>query len=140
MAYREGPIGGSVPDTKIVIGDAADGTSSNATPENAIASAGSDVHQVKIDCTLNPGEDVYTRFYDSAAPTVGTDDAVLVLKGLKGQVVTYDLYNITHGASPVISGIDFATQISVATVTNRGGTGGADNPTGIVIVTILLKQ
>lgn len=131
MAWREGPLGGSVADTKIVIPE------STADPANDLSEDNPKLYHAEIDCTLNPGEDTYTRFFASEAATVGTDDATLVLWGIKGRILTYDLIVI---ASQAWTGVNFTPGLSVATVTNRGGTGGADSPTGIVKVTLLLAK
>jgi hypothetical protein len=96
------------------------------TPQNDIHEAGAQVYGVDIDCLQNPGEDVYVKFYDNAAPTVGTTDAEMVLRGKSGVVTPY--------VFPI--GIPFVTALSVACVKEAGGGAGTTGPSGTVNVTI----
>lgn len=100
------------------------------TSENDLSGANAcTVYKVKIDCKANPQEDVSTRFFDSASPSVGTDDAELLLKGYKGKLKTY----ICKRGTPF-------TNLSVATVKNQGATAGSADPTGTVKVTIYIDD
>lgn len=127
-------------DRKVVIED------SDADAENDITGVQTSViHSVEIDCTENPGEDVTTRFYASAAPTVGSTVAEMILPGVAGQVVKFvDIETLADfdktGENPDISGNANKANISVATVKNPGTTLGADPPSGKVKVTIWYKE
>lgn len=96
-----------------------------ATAQQVTSGVLSTVLQVKIDCTLNPGEDVYVPFYNSAAPVVGTTTPRLLLKGKAGLVRTY---TFKKGLSGV-----FGTACYAACVSNKGGMG-TTAPTGTVKV------
>jgi hypothetical protein len=114
-----------VPNVAITIPD------SNATPESDITGAvGAILYMVEIDCTNNTDEDVYVRFYNKSSPTVGTDDAEVLLKGFAGKKKTYVCKR----------GTTFSSNLSVATVTERGATAGATNPTGTVALIILVDD
>ncbi len=107
-------------------------TATDTTQNNMLAAAPGDgaedgtLYAVEIDCRNNVGEDVYVRFYDATAPTVGSNAAHLLLKGFKGTKKTH-LFP---------SGIAFDTALSMAVVTNQGGTGGADSPSGTVNIRV----
>lgn len=131
--------GTDVPDKRYIDPD------SNATGRDNITGAGgSEVSLVTIDCTGNPDEDVTTRLYNLADPTVGTDDAEVVLKGYKGRAVTYRFTQIDLDALAADTegwqGWPFSTALSVATVQEAGGTGGATAPSGTVKVTLGVKD
>lgn len=89
------------------------------------------VKAVDIDATANPGEDVYVKFYNLAAPTVGTDIAVMWLWGKAGAVTPYSFPE---------EGISFTLaprKVSVACVKEAGGEEGTTSPSGQVDVKIL---
>lgn len=113
------PLGGS--SAKLITIDGI-----NATADNDIFDAAGSVFQVEIDSSANSGEDVYLRFYNDAAPTIGSTDAEMVLKGKAGEKTWYGFPR----------GIPFGTAISVACTKDKGGKEGTDNPTGTVIVNI----
>lgn len=115
------PLGGSTAEVISIDGI-------NATANNDVFDATGSVFQVDIDASLNSGEDVYLKFYDNLTPTIGTDDAEMVLKGKAGQVTPYLFPR----------GIPFGTAISVACSKTAGGTEGVDNPSGTVDVQILV--
>jgi hypothetical protein len=98
----------------------------NATPQSNIYGGPSIVFGVDIDAEQNTGEDVFVKFYDLLAPTVGTDDAEMVLKCPSGAKQSYVFPR----------GIPMATGLSVACVTEKGGGAGTTNPTGTVSVVI----
>lgn len=132
-------ITGHIADTLVVI------TDSNNNVQYDVAGGGAGfVHQVAIDCTNNPGEDAFTRFFPATSGvTVGTTDAEMLLWGIAGQIIYYDLTQISGGGT---SGIPIATGIAVATVAgsfsggfhvSAGATSGATAPSGVVNVYIL---
>lgn len=100
-------------------------TVSNATPENNINTGALTVYQVIIDNTLNPSQKVYSKFWNNAAPTVGTTVPDMIIKTPGGVSRTWFF----------LEGIPFATALSFATVT-AGGTGGTTNPASNVSVKI----
>ncbi len=100
----------------------------DSTPQNDMSGTDAKVHAVEIDCTNNSGEAVYLKFWNSATPTVGTDDSVFTLKGFPGEIVTY-LF-----PQPVDA---FATAISMACVQGASDLT-AVNPSGTVAVELIL--
>lgn len=110
----------SVGDTTATIKSA---TSAGASDINSGAAT---LYSLDIDCTSNTTEDVYVPLYDVAAPTVGTTDPYMLLKGKKGLVTSY-LFR---------RGILFGTALSLAVVTERGGMG-TTSPTGTVDLKLL---
>lgn len=96
-----------------------------AATYKSVKSAAGSVYAVKIDNTLNTGAPSYVKFYNLAAPTVGTTEPLLVLFAPQGAVVRWAF-------SP---GIAFSTAITVACVT-QGGTGGTTNPTNAVNIIV----
>ena len=100
--------------------------------DNISGTTDTKIYVVEIDCTSQTAADVYVRFYNLADPTVGTDDAVMVLKGYASSTTTY-----IWAKTPCDV---FTTALSVACVTNAGGGGGADAPTGTVDVTIVARE
>jgi len=83
---------------------------------------------VEIDCLTNSvpgGETAYLKFYDNGNPTVGTSDPVLVFPVKGGE---RQMFQISGG------GYTFSTAISMACVTDGGGTAGTTSPTQNVIV------
>jgi hypothetical protein len=93
---------------------------------NSIFGGVGKVYIVKIDATSNTGQDVYVKGYDSAAPTVGSEAADLVLIGKRGVVTEYTFPR----------GIAFATDISMACVQEAGGLAGTTSPSGTVDVEV----
>ena len=98
---------------------------SDATPENNLNGGALTVYQVVIDNQLNPSLKVFTKFYNNAAPTIGTTAPDMIIKTPGGVSRTWFF----------LEGIPFATALSLATVTT-GGTGGVTSPTSDVTVTI----
>ena len=91
------------------------------------------LYKVEVDCTENPGEDVYCRLWDTTAaspPSVGTTAARVLVPGFRGEVHTMSWH----------LGIPWLKTISVAVVTNLGATTGAENPSGTVRVRIWCKD
>lgn len=87
------------------------------------------IYMVQIDCTKNPGENVYARLWNKATtPTIGTDDCELVLPGARGKINTWVNWR----------GVPFTSKVHVACVTDPGGTGGVTSPTGKVDLRVLL--
>lgn len=131
--------GTDVPDKRYIEPD------SNATGIDDITGANnSELFMVEIDCTGNPDQDVYAKFYNHADPDIGTTDAEVVLRGYKGKKVTYTFRQIDIAAlADNVEGWHgwiFATAISFATVQEAGGTGGATAPSGKVKVTLGVKD
>lgn len=119
MAFITSALSGGNADLLIEIED------SDADAELNVTGAATPVlYLVEVDCTENPGEDVYTRIYASAAPVVGTTDAEVLCWGKAGKVLTYRWRR----------GIAIGAAMSVATVTDPGATSGATSPTGKVKV------
>lgn len=98
----------------------------NATPNDDVRAGASTVYQVDIDNTAN-GAATFVKFYDNAAPSVGTTapDYIFRVPASVRKVFTLDL-----------SGIAFATALSFAAVT-AGGTAGTSNPSSNCAVRIL---
>ncbi len=106
-----------------------------ATPLNDIFSefdATVKVKTVDIDATANTGEDVFVKFYDDVAPTVGTTLAHMVLKGKAGVVTPCVLPG---------GGVTFPTNVavSIACVQEKGGKEGTTAPSGVVDVKIFAE-
>lgn len=131
--------GTDVPDKRYIEPD------SNATGiDNITGANNSELFIVEIDCTGNPTEDVYTKFYNAADPTIGGADAEVVLKGYKGRKTTYTFRQIDLDAladnTEGWHGWIFTTAISFATVQEAGGNAGATAPSGKVKVTLGVKD
>ncbi len=94
---------------------------------------------VELDLTENPGENTFTRFFASAAPTVGSDVAEMVLKGIAGRVTVYYIEDGVDFQFAGAAGLEAASDISVATVREPGTTNGATSPSGTVKVTNWFK-
>lgn len=84
-------------------------------PQTIKAASGTLLY-VMLDNTNNTTR-TYVKFYDSAAPTVGTDDPEVVISAAGGSVFKLEIQE----------GVAFATAITVAAVTS-GGTGGTTPP------------
>jgi hypothetical protein len=96
------------------------------TAENNVRGGASTVFMVTADNTLNGGAASYLKFYDNAAPSVGTTDPVLIIPIAAGGTATW-----TN-----LAGFAFATALSFACVTTAG-TGGIVGPSSNVVVRIL---
>jgi hypothetical protein len=105
----------------IVIDTDADGTS-----ENNVRGGASTVYVVEVDNSLNAATS-YLKFYDNAAPTVGTTAPTLVIPATLGETERW-----TN-----LAGYAFATALSFACVTDGGGTAGTTSPASNVTVRIL---
>lgn len=101
---------------------------SDATSESNVADGAATVYAVTIDNTAN-GAATYTKFYNSAAPVVGTTDPEMVLMTPSSKIRTF----VFKGG---IAGI-FTTALSFASVT-AGGTAGTTNPVADAIVDIVV--
>lgn len=138
MAFRVSSVLGGDAELKAVILD------SDADLENIATATGGTttpavirIYAVEIDCSENLNEEVFTRFYNVDDPTVGSDDADIVLSCAAAEVNPF----IFHRGITLIGSTGGATDayMKVATVTDGGGTGGATSPTGTVKVTIWYK-
>lgn len=98
---------------------------SNGAAELNIAAGALTVYQLILDNTLNPSQKVWTKFYNNAAPTVGTTVPDMIIKTPGGVSRTWFF----------LEGIPFAIALSFATVITPG-TAGAGNPPANVAVTI----
>lgn len=108
-------------------------TALSTTPRNNItgtASTDSTLYGVEIDARENPGEHVFLRIFDHAAPTLGTTDAHVLLRCLKGLKTSWYFKR----------GIPFVVGMSVAVTISPGATSGADPPTGQVDVRLAVKD
>lgn len=133
MSFSTQAVGGAKEDLVVSI-PATDsvGQSANATPEvDLTGSTASTVFWVEIDCRDNPNENGVLRLYaKDTAPTVGTDDSEITLRGVRGKNITYSF--------PV--GIIFpALKMNAAYVKGEGATANSDNPTGTVRIKLGLK-
>lgn len=103
----------------------------STTPRNNVTdTASSTLYGVEIDARENPGEHVFLRIFDHATPTLGTTDAHVLLRCLKGLKTTWYFKR----------GIPFVVGMSVAVTISPGATSGADPPTGQVDVKLAVKD
>lgn len=136
MSFSTVSIGGAKEDLIVSI-PATDsvGASANATPESDLTgSVDSTLFWAEIDCRDNPNENGELRLYaKDTTPTVGSDAAEVILRGVRGKKITYNF--------PV--GIIFPSpsteKMHAAYVKGLGATAGSDNPTGIVKIRLGLK-
>lgn len=103
-------------------------TDFNATSNDAMFTAAATVLKVfTIDNTANASQDVYGKFYNNAAPTIGTTvpDMIVMVPG--GATVSVAIIGGTN------LGFSFGTALSGACVTTAG-TAGTTNPTSDVVL------
>lgn len=132
MSFTVRELVGGNANLEVEIADSDENTNDHVTSSQAWT-----LYACEIDCVNNTGEDTFTRFWDDAtAPAVGTDDAEMVLQGNMGERITYRFGQLGQPAGANGAG----GGLSVATVTNAGGTGGADSPSGTVKLTIFAKN
>jgi hypothetical protein len=91
-------------------------TELNSTFQTVTGSAAT-LYFVEIDNSNNANDAVSVKLYDSAAPTVGTDDPELILTAAKGAVLPVPLHQ----------GMAFSTAITAAAV-KESGTAGTTSP------------
>jgi len=103
-------------------------TDSDATAELDVASGALRVYAIEIDNTGNSAI-TYTKLYNTATVTVGTTVPDFVL-------ATPATTKLTHVLGAPATGYNFATALSLASVT-AGGTGGIVSPTSDVTVSIM---
>lgn len=102
-------------------------TDADGTAENNVRGGASTVYMISVDNSLNAGGASYLKLYNDAAPTVGTTAPTLVIPvAASGTGVWVNL-----------SGFAFATALSLACVTDGGGTAGTTSPASNVTVRIL---
>jgi hypothetical protein len=140
MSYSTIKIAGAKEDLIVSIPAVGEAVGANATPEITLTAAIADsvphkLYGAVVNCEDNPNEDVTLRLWDTVGtPTVGTDDAAgrahVWVPGKRGRKTEYEW--------PM--GIRFPTGIAAAVVKGDGGTGGSDNPSGTVRVTLRIKQ
>ncbi len=135
MSFSTEKIAGAKEDLIVDMPSKGDPVGVNATPEvdltAAIIATDHRLYGVVVDCRDNPNEDVTLRLYDqTTSPTVGTTDAHAWFSGIRGQLSEYEF--------PF--GVRFPTGISAAVVKGQGGTGGDENPSGTIRVTLRIKQ
>jgi hypothetical protein len=106
----------------------------DATPENAVGGAGSQVRMVQIDNSLNT-VDVWFKLYNNAAPTVGTTAPDITIPARAGKIVTLIIQQQAGGSA----GVGFGISLSMACVTNGGGTAGASSPALAVSVVVVIS-
>jgi hypothetical protein len=134
MGAEVGGVGGSA-----IIGQSYIIKPANNTIHLAIgAAAAMELLGILLDCSLNPGEDVTLRIWDydstGADPTVGVTDAELWVRGKRGKTDPDNLFWFTTGDDEkgwVFGSGDY--RIAAACVQQKGGTGGATSPSGIVV-------
>ena len=102
-------------------------TEASATADNAVAGTSGTLLQADIDNTGNLSA-VYLKLYNHASPTVGTTAPEWVFR-CPAQV---------RRIFSCVPGSTFATNLSMACVTN-GGTAGTVSPANPVIVRLLLN-
>ena len=102
-------------------------TDSNATAEADINGGAATLYLVYIDNSLNAAKS-YTKFWNNAAPTVGTTAPDMSLP--------VDASSTLKLAIP--AGIAFGTALSFATVSDAGGTAGTTDPTSDVRVELVI--
>jgi hypothetical protein len=114
-----------------------------ATGATDEGSTKSKLFECTIDARNNPGEEVYVRFINTAAydfeasspaaPTVGTDDAEMVLPCNAGRKMTW---TFPSGIMVAETSGDATEHIDtyVACVKDAGGSGGSTSPSGQVDV------
>ncbi len=102
----------------------------DGTAENDVDAGSCTLWLVLIDNTGNDSDRVYLKLWDHAAPTVGTTAPNLTLPASAGQTVTMAI---------LPAGLAFATGLSLACVTNGGGTAGTGDPTNAVAVALVIS-
>lgn len=134
MSFTATRISGGKADLEVAFPAKGDTTGLNATPEADVtsftAADDSALYSILIDCTDNPNEDITVRIYNATSATVGTDLAHAWFQGKRGRIVDFEFS----------AGIRFDAGMTVAAVKGAGGTAGAENPSGVVRVTLRLKE
>lgn len=132
MSFSTVAVGGAKEDLIVDI-PATDsvGQSAGATPElNLTGATGSTVFWVEVDCRDNQNENGQFRLYDtSGTPSLGTDGADILLRGIRGKKITYNF--------PV--GVIFANDINAVYAKGEGGLSSPVDPTGTVKIKLGLK-
>ncbi len=100
-------------------------TAANASPNNNVRGAPTDVFLLRVDNSANPSQDVYLLMYDNVAPTVGTTPPDLIIP-VEGGIVLETAW---------LTGVGFEVGLSFA-CTQAGGLGGTSSPTNPVIAEI----
>lgn len=93
-----------------------------ASADNDINSGAATLYIVEVDNTANSAAS-FIKFWDAAAPTVGTTDPMEMYKITASKLETWIIPR----------GLVFGTGMSVAALTT-GGTGGTTSPASAVIV------
>lgn len=86
---------------------------------------------VSIDNQANAAQENFVKFYNNAAPTVGTTAPDMTFPVAAGAVLRVAIMAGTA------EGYTFATTCSVACVQANGGTGGTSSPTSDVVLAAL---
>ena len=135
MSFATTRISGAKHDLIIEIPNPGDATGANVTAEqNVTATTTPKLYGFLIDCLDNPGEDVTVRLYDNGGdpdPAGGSALAHVWMPGIRGRVLEVEF--------PV--GIPFTAGMAVAAVKGAGGGGaGTSSPSGLVKVTLKVKE
>lgn len=118
---------GAIASTGIIIRD----TTFDASAENDLFGGACTLHAMSIDNTGNVAQ-VYAKFVDALAITVGTTAPNIIIPVAAGTIV-----EMTVARQAGVGGIPFATGVSCACVTT-GGTAGAVSPTSPVVLALYL--
>jgi hypothetical protein len=123
MAVTITPLGGLTGEFRVIHDADCDNTA-----ENDVCDGTSTIYSVTINNDANAAL-TYVKFYNNAAPTVGTTAPDMVLQADASETVTY---TFKDGLA------FFTTSLSYAAVT-AGGTAGTTSPTSNVLVTMVVE-
>jgi hypothetical protein len=100
-------------------------SSANASPNNNVRGAATNLFLARVDNSANPSQVVYLHLYNNPAPTVGTTAPDVTIMVAGGAILE----------SLWLTGISFGTALSFACTTS-GGLGGSSSPTNPVAVAL----
>lgn len=131
MADSTRTVYGTIPASSVLIRDA----DFDQVAENDLFPGPGTITEMSIDNTGNQAQQVYGKFYDSAAATIGTTAPNMIIPVAGGAIVEM---SIAMGNGAVPGGYSFATGVCAACVIT-GGTAGAGGPTNPVVLALGLK-
>ena len=103
-------------------------TDADGTSEDNVTAGAATIYAVQINNSANASASSYVKFYNNAAPTVGTTAPDMILMAAGGATTNY--------AFPKGNAV-FTTALSYACVTTAG-TAGTTNPTSDVVVIMVV--
>lgn len=127
MAFVKAPYG-TIAATALLIRD----SQMNASGDNDVGSGARAMVNLSVDNSGNAAQQVYAKFYNAAAPTIGTTAPDMIIPVAGGSTMEMSVSRLTLVGTAI-----FGTAVSYACVTTPG-TAGATNPTADVAMTLLI--